>query len=734
MFIYPSSKKRPYHHGLYPMEVLPRDNARADAEISLPRTKRIKRPKPATLYGKAVRRYRDLFAEMVHEKEARAKAPLPDDLERRLVDIKGLSYFMNAAQVGVCEIPDNAWLEGVKSQSGHTHAVVLLIEHGCVPEADNLAHGWVEGGVDETGEMRATEIAVCLARHIRHMGFKARADVPGSERLEHERLSVLAGLNVRVGETIVNPFIENGFSLAVVSTNYVLPLDQPLSAKALNKKNSFHYWWGIKGARSGGERNRRAKRATHLSAYPMEIVKRVDEPTTLILEDEVPRVPKRAAFFERAVRGDLGEKTRAKRINFATKHPFSAAMQNVIASMVPYQEMPVDAKADPSKLDDAEANSKAIKSLSYFLGSDLTGICEIPRYAWSSHQVDGTEIEPSHRYAIVMLIDQEFDTMEGASGDDWISGAQSMRGYLRGAEIAGIMAEMLAGNGVGARTHTQMDSQVLHIPLILWAGLGELSRIGELVLNPLVGPRFKSVVLTTDLPMVPDRPIDFGLQYFCDNCWKCARECPCDAIPWGPKIMFNGYEIWKPDVERCARYRLTNTKGSACGRCMKTCPLNKVIDSDGPILQRMASYLGIKAFWLKPILVPIAAWLDDVVGNGKRNPAKKWWFDHEMVDGVAVEPAGTNTRDIDPKHKIDPKKQKMATFNANLMPPPDHVEPYPVDRKEALAATALLETPAQARARQIRGGRVPVHYKPTKPMNKAVAKKGVVKQWYEDVK
>ena len=81
--------------------------------------------------------------------------------------------------------------------------------------------------------------------------------------------------------------------------------------------------------------------------------------------------------------------------------------------------------------------------------------------------------------------------------------------------------------------------------------------------------------------MQADQPIDFGLQYFCSDCLKCARECPCDAIPFGDKVMFNGYEIWKPDVERCTRYRLTNARGSACGRCMKTCPINKVVDADG---------------------------------------------------------------------------------------------------------------------------------------------------------
>ena len=57
---------------------------------------------------------------------------------------------------------------------------------------------------------------------------------------------------------------------------------------------------------------------------------------------------------------------------------------------------------------------------------------------WLLEQAPEGEIKPYHRYAVVMLIDQGYDTMEGASGDDWISGSQSMRAYLRGAVIAGI--------------------------------------------------------------------------------------------------------------------------------------------------------------------------------------------------------------------------------------------------------------------------------------------------------
>ena len=391
-------------------------------------------------------------------------------------------------------------------------------------------------------------------------------------------------------------------------------------------------------------------------------------------------------------------------------------MTSLIRAMVPRQDGPVAAAKDPTTTDPG-INTRAIKSLSYLLGADLTGICEIPRYAWFSHREDGTPIEPYHRYAVVMLIDQGYDTMEGASGDDFISGAQSMRAYMRGGEIAGVMAEFLRAMGHAARPQTNADSDLLHIPLLLWSGLGELSRIGELVLNPFVGPRFKSVVLTTDLPLIADQPVDFGLQYFCGHCRKCARECPCDAISFGNKVMFNGYEMWKPDVERCTRYRLTNKRGLVCGRCMKTCPLNKVVTLDSPFYVQAASWLGVNAMWLKPLLVPVATRLDDWFGHGVRNPAKKWWLDLEIVDGICVTPPhGVNERDIDPGRKIDVRKHKIAYYHADMMPPPEAMDViHEVDRKAGLAAAAKVETPPAALARRGRGGPVPLHYHPVPP-------------------
>ncbi len=731
MLFYPKSKDRPFHLGSYPLEVLPRDDGVLEAEAARSRATGKAAASAAGPLGDAAVKYSGLFERFIEEAPVEKEAPVPADLDRRVQDVKGCAYFMDASQVGICRIPDNAWLDGATPVAGHDHAVVMLFEHPRLPDAGNLARDLVDGAVDASCEMRALEIAACVAGHVRQMGFETRIHLPGKSLLDLDRMAVLSGLCVRDGDALANPFIEGGYTIAVISTNYELACDRPLAASAANARDRA-YWKGINGATSGRERARRAKRKSHDSRYPMETVKRVDRPTTLILDDEVPRVPKRAAFFERALQGDLGDKAQRERTRFSFKHPLSMSLLKVIRSMVPHQGGEVAAGVNSDDYGDPEENAKAIKALSYFLGSDLTGICEIPRYAWNSHKEDGRPIEMYHRYAVVMLIDQGYDTMEGASGDDWISGVQSMRGYLRGAEIAGVMGETMRSLGFPSRSQTNADSDVLHIPLVLWAGLGELSRIGELVLNPFVGPRFKSVVLTTDMPLAVDKPIDFGLQYFCDHCHKCDRECPCDAIPHGPKVMFNGYEIWKPDVERCTRYRLTNSKGSACGRCMKTCPLNKVVDLDGALMTRAASWLGVNARFLKPAMVPLATWIDDKLGNGMRNPVKKWWFDHEITDDGVIDAKATNQRDIEPEKEVDIEGQKIAYYHASMMPPPDQPDTFPVDRKAALAAKGLLETPAEAKVRKVKGGPMPDHYKPTPPLGVGAAQDRTASPYADD--
>ena len=131
--------------------------------------------------------------------------------------------------------------------------------------------------------------------------------------------------------------------------------------------------------------------------------------------------------------------------------------------------------------------------------------------------------------------------------------------------LGGVVAEQIRRLGYSARVHSVLDGDVLQPPLLLLSGLGEVSRIGEVILNPFLGPRLKSGTVTTNMPMTFDKPIDFGLQRFCEQCNKCARECPSGAITAGPKVMYNGYEIWKSDAEKFARYRITKAGGGRCG-------------------------------------------------------------------------------------------------------------------------------------------------------------------------
>ena len=521
-----SNKLRPVHFGPYPLERL----VRTTMVLHLPTERKPrtvpKRSEHPLRFSDVADAYIDLLDQWQDGTVAPEKAPISEDALDLTQQMKAASYFMDTAMVGACEIPEVAWF--TETESGetvtpyHHNALVIVVEHVREPELDNLASEWLRDAQSERAAVRAAEIAVTIAGYIRHLGWHAKSHSADKSDLDHELLTVCIGLGRWQNGRLVNQLLVSGFGTAVVSCDMPVQPDLPLVETPTKPERDWRFQWGMDGAVSERERERHRRRPSHLSKYPMETIRKVPHPTTLVLEDEVPRVPKRAAFFERARKGDLGAKTQVERNRFVIKHPFTMGMVPMIRGLVPHQDGAVAAKKAPNT-DDSSENAKAIKSLSYFLNVDLIGICEAKRFTWFSHDDDGKPIKIRHRHAIVMLIDQGYETMEGASGDDWISGAQSMRSYLRGATIGGQMAEFIRRLGYSARVHSNLDSEVLHIPLILYAGLGELSRIGELVLNPFVGPRFKSVVVTTDISLTHDQPIDFGLQDICAKSASSAR-------------------------------------------------------------------------------------------------------------------------------------------------------------------------------------------------------------------
>ena len=368
--------------------------------------------------------------------------------------------------------------------------------------------------------------------------------------------------------------------------------------------------------------------------FPVHKLTRVDRPTTVINEGKIQRVRERQAGFCKASAGDYGPKLQREFRRFVPKHPVSGALAWMRNNMRPFVDGMVAAHQAPVPNDPAVL-ARHIKETAYFLRADAAGVCELPQYAVYSHKFDfmnpdagEVPVELNHKYAIAVLIDQDYRTSHATSGSDWISNAMSMLSYSTSGFVAIILAEYIRRLGYPAKAHYAPFYDIVVPPILLLSGLGEMSRIGDSVIHPFLGPRFKAAVVTTDLPLLPDKPIDFGLQDFCSKCKKCARECPSGAISDGNKEMFNGYEKWPLDIKRCTGMRVGNQRGSGCGTCIKVCPWNKPYT---PFHKTVGWAMRHSA-----LARSLAIWGDDLLGYGKPDYTKKWWFDLEDVNGDGI--------------------------------------------------------------------------------------------------
>jgi epoxyqueuosine reductase len=296
---------------------------------------------------------------------------------------------------------------------------------------------------------------------------------------------------------------------------------------------------------------------------------------------------------------------------------------------------------DPADLDMTwEDATRAVKHASLFYGASLAGVAELnPLWMYPDHFAprrgdrertiplvcDGERFEKTDETwyvprsldrVIALAFEEDYSAIANSPGR--LASAATGNGYSRMAVTATTLAEFIrmlgyralpAGNGIG-----------LSIPMAIDAGLGELGRMG-LLLTPKYGPRVRLAKVITDMPLVPDAPISFGVKEFCESCMLCAEECPSGAVTSGPRtwkgkspVNSPGAFKWYAEQEKCYDFN-----GFSCSNCKRVCPFNKPNNSWLHKLTR--DFIKSRAKALDKIMVRF----DQASGYGRQVPASEFW-------------------------------------------------------------------------------------------------------------
>lgn len=214
-----------------------------------------------------------------------------------------------------------------------------------------------------------------------------------------------------------------------------------------------------------------------------------------------------------------------------------------------------------------EEASNHIKHLARTLGADEVGIaCIEPSDIYKGRHVT----EP---FAIVVgqkMLWREFQQVPNER-----SAIECLRVYFTLGEVVIALAQEIRKLGYACTVeHPIGDSDVLHVPLALKAGFGELGRHGSII-HPTMGPLFRLGSVITNMPLATDSPIDAGIAKFCDTCKACRIYCPADAVPdeRSPEAGKDhlGNDRYMIDTGRCFPYFATD---NYCSACLVVCVYN----------------------------------------------------------------------------------------------------------------------------------------------------------------
>lgn len=247
----------------------------------------------------------------------------------------------------------------------------------------------------------------------------------------------------------------------------------------------------------------------------------------------------------------------------------------------------INMKADRKKISkhkveiDPEKMSAVIKRLALSYGGDIVGIARLKSHHHYSHRGDifgmgggyGKPIHLSYKYAIVIASALNRDMVNRAPGKE--VQVASMLGYARSSTVSAQLVLYIKSLGYDAQTDNFIEYYSPISPLAVDAGIGQMGRC-NMVVNKEYGNRLKIGAVLTNLPLIEDGPVDFGLVEFCLACGKCARNCPVKAISAGEPEMINGMLQWRHNETKCMETWMKN----GTGICMASCPFSQGADPE----------------------------------------------------------------------------------------------------------------------------------------------------------
>lgn len=281
--------------------------------------------------------------------------------------------------------------------------------------------------------------------------------------------------------------------------------------------------------------------------------------------------------------GGYGPELGRLRWSLQSQDPFGGLYWNLSMALRGYVDGPV---GDPPGGVPPKDVTREIKQRAIYLGADLVGITTVkPDFVYSeafSYEDSALETGPAvthpvdlkHRFIIVLAKEMDYGKVQTTlTRHNEENEGEVGKTYFEIAQVACALASYVRRLGFSARAHHLRNEAVFHVPHAVDAGLGEQGRFNYLI-TAKYGPRVRLASVTTDLELREDRPVDMGVQDFCNNCRLCEIHCPSKAISSEKKVV-RGYLKWPQSQEKCFRFWVSGQNTFDCSLCMKVCPWNK---------------------------------------------------------------------------------------------------------------------------------------------------------------